>query len=907
MVKTKKYLASVQKNRNKSIKRNKKSLRRNRKSLRRNRKSLRRNRKSLKGGKSIRRNRSKRRQFKKTKIQTGGGSSPLSFLLELDPANCTKIKGIYFLWDGNKDLSIVKILSLKLTDNKVNYGEVEGQNADSRTENTIKFLKGIKFVIIEKKDTTTTLITNMRADTSGYDGKPPPPCSFSHKTYFSVKENPKAVDQKSHHKILAETYGGYNTILGYDCKIGLFKFTFIDTAQTIPDVKSALDSFRAGCENFLKIELKVLGDEVLKFLMYIELSKPKDGFSLSKCLPKAFRGKKMCIMNIEINPQKYTGAVFDLPTIQQRFNEQYYVLEKTIKSVSGKPHADDSLVEDGAVASDQSPSWVVPDPALPNNGTINLNLIKIRGPLTLAPLVDPNPSSLEVLMSSIGHEIMHGSSDHNVVGRMVVLPSQLNGAEYPSKTSIATEGNWESMYFNDGTGGPRGQLTGSLELAEKIVVEASNDNNPNGINYIRYLEIPLEINLKNGYLEIDPKINQATADKFCESLKDMSCLVSEGNIPSGYYTLERDIEVDKHRLTMKHGYKKVDMVYASGCPLNCRSSAICTNSENYQLGPTPSTPEQKQIANCVLFRQYLIALTQACQFVRERAEFNTPGKFYEVLCMPLGGGVFGNNQMDITKQYNRAIETVKINFPDDYTKLKIKMLFWDGGTDLATFKNTGAMEYFKQPEDTKDQNVYEFSHDSVTVVMDKEHPSQQSAREGYLEKLQLEDEPPALPPRKSVHSSKLMKLRPFVDFWGAGNPFEFEYDLVIPGQNPNIADFVGKNDRGVEVRPQKMMSDDPRFVAWNDKNPILKTGDRDILPKMRDQRMLIFIAAHAPELAINDPYFVVKKAENAGYGAKSRVDWKGDPWTVTVRYDKNNELMYDNKYTVTSPSGQLEL
>ena len=42
MVKTKKYLASVQKNRNKSIKRNKKSLRLNKKSLRRNKKSLRR-------------------------------------------------------------------------------------------------------------------------------------------------------------------------------------------------------------------------------------------------------------------------------------------------------------------------------------------------------------------------------------------------------------------------------------------------------------------------------------------------------------------------------------------------------------------------------------------------------------------------------------------------------------------------------------------------------------------------------------------------------------------------------------------------------------------------------------------------------------------------------------------------
>ena len=625
--------------------------------------------------------------------------------------------------------------------------------------------------------------------------------------------------------------------------------------------------------------------------------------------------------------------------------------------MSGKLHGDDSLVEDGAVARDQSPSWVVPDPALPNNGTINLNLIKIRGTLTLAPDEDPEHGSLEVLISSIGYEIMHGSSDPNVVGRMVVLPSQLNGAEYPSKTSIATKEDWLSDYIADRTGGPRGQLTGSLELAEKIVVEASNDNNPNGINYIRDLEIPQEIFLKNGYLQIMPNTTHLEAKAFCESLKDMSCLVSEGNIPCGYNTVDYEIS---DRLDTAKPYKKVDMVYASACPLNQMGpgpdqSGQVTDSYNYQLGPgeghpsphTPShesTPEQKLIADHVLFRQYLIALTQACQFVRDRVEFNTPGKFYEVLCMPLGGGVFGNNQMDITKQYNRAIETVKINFPDDYTKLKIKMLFYGGGNDIEKFENSDALKYFT-PTDNPIHNIPSISEvqfrlqnhydyllyfkpdnklyllylDSTAVLTeskdifghntDKENRIAE-ATNSFSVSQTVFDTLNILNPIakwKPVYPSKLMKINWTSSFGGAGNPFEFKYDLVIPGQNPNIADFVGKNDLGVEVSPQKMMSDNPRFVAWNDQNPILKTGDRDILPKMRDQRMLIFIAAHAPELAINDPYFVVKKAENAGYGAKSRVDLKGDPWAVTVRYDTNNELMYDNKYKVTSPSGQLEL
>jgi hypothetical protein len=71
---------------------------------------------------------------------------------------------------------------------------------------------------------------------------------------------------------------------------------------------------------------------------------------------------------------------------------------------------------------------------------------------------------------------------------------------------------------------------------------------------------------------------------------------------------------------------------------------------------------------------------------------------------------------------------------------------------------------------------------------------------------------------------------------GAANPFEFEYDLVIPGQNPDIADFVGKNFSGVEVSSQKMMSDDPRFVVWNNQNQKLKKGGRDILPKNKKRK-----------------------------------------------------------------------
>ena len=283
MVKTKKYLASVQKNRNKSIKRNKKSLRLNKKSLRRNKKSLRRNKKSLKGGKSIRRNRSKRRQFKKTKIQTGGSfmfkkpPSPLSFLLELDPANCTKIKGIYFLWNGSKGLSIVRIYSLDLKKNKVNYGE--------RTDDSLakEFLNSIKFVIIETKKPKTTLITN---------------CLLT--------------DEQ-------EVYNVGDDILDLSGVTGLFKFTFNTFQQ----------------KNYFLTNTLNVSSEVSNLLMYIGLSKPKDG------VLKCFFAKNKCIMKIEVKTLS-TADQFNLDfiTIQEAFNKYNKPLNPGIVELETEEYLD---------------------------------------------------------------------------------------------------------------------------------------------------------------------------------------------------------------------------------------------------------------------------------------------------------------------------------------------------------------------------------------------------------------------------------------------------------------------------------------------------------------------------------------------------------------------------------------
>merc|ERR1712050_165666 len=69
-------------------------------------------------------------------------------------------------------------------------------------------------------------------------------------------------------------------------------------------------------------------------------------------------------------------------------------------------------------------------------------------------------------------------------GAYFVLPSQLNGAEYPSHTSIVKH---VEAYKTDNTGGPRGQLAVHPAAAQFVLDNAANDINCFGINAIAEL------------------------------------------------------------------------------------------------------------------------------------------------------------------------------------------------------------------------------------------------------------------------------------------------------------------------------------------------------------------------------------------------------------------------------------
>merc|ERR1719343_952386 len=83
-----------------------------------------------------------------------------------------------------------------------------------------------------------------------------------------------------------------------------------------------------------------------------------------------------------------------------------------------------------------------------------------------------------------------------------VLPSQLNGAEYPSHDQIVTK---LTDYKHDNTGGPRGQLAVHPAAGQFVLDNAAHDRNPQGINGIDGLLARvghLGFRLQNGYLEV---------------------------------------------------------------------------------------------------------------------------------------------------------------------------------------------------------------------------------------------------------------------------------------------------------------------------------------------------------------------------------------------------------------------
>lgn len=232
------------------------------------------------------------------------------------------------------------------------------------------------------------------------------------------------------------------------------------------------------------------------------------------------------------------------------------------------------------------------------------------------------------------------------VRRVFVLPSQLNGAEYPSQNDIVET---VSDYYDDNTGGPRGQLAGDLGIASFIIDNAANENSRNaGINNLRYvLPIP-GLQLLNGYLINDASLGEQGLAEFERKMDRMTIVGVEKVAAVG-------LRPSKHELSQWTNHT-VDLIYASAVPL----------AKDYNQAVNDFT---RQIAFATLCAQYTGSLRFAVD-IASRPEYSN--YTIEVNCMPLGGGVFKNNPKDIAQALKIAHRAV-----DPPPNVRVRLLAWD--------------------------------------------------------------------------------------------------------------------------------------------------------------------------------------------------------------------------------------
>lgn len=282
-------------------------------------------------------------------------------------------------------------------------------------------------------------------------------------------------------------------------------------------------------------------------------------------------------------------------------------------------------------------------------------------PLQAEPL-KARPSGVQdmPIIGIMNTEVMAEIQQPDNDGAYFVLPSQLNGAEYPSDDVVVED---VDHYRYDHTGGPRGQLAAHPAAAQFVLDNAACDGRPNGINAAKDIVSALskagfEFRVQNGYLAVPRGLErqgrqQQVVTLLEKSLHDLRPLVMRGVPASGLLPSHSGWSDRTHN---------VSLVYASAVPVQAYLNR----------GGRDELPVQREVASLVLMAQYLGALKAAAadEGSRSKARDRT-----RIFLMPLGGGVFNNDWSDIFAGMCKAVELLT---PDEQKVLDIRVLTWSG-------------------------------------------------------------------------------------------------------------------------------------------------------------------------------------------------------------------------------------
>ena len=192
------------------------------------------------------------------------------------------------------------------------------------------------------------------------------------------------------------------------------------------------------------------------------------------------------------------------------------------------------------------------------------------------------------------------------VGRaatLFVLPSQLNGCEYPSHECVVDS---VDDYRHDHTGGPRGQLACHPALAQALLDAAASDRRPHGFHGFAQASLP-GWSIRNGYLKF-PSFGPQAFD----SLSSWASHVGHAVL-----AVAEEVSVaglDERLQWTSPAPGNIALAYASAAP-------VCA----YLNGCDSSSEKRAQTAaSCLLVAaQYLAALQHAvesssCRWAPER-------------------------------------------------------------------------------------------------------------------------------------------------------------------------------------------------------------------------------------------------------------------------------------------------
>ena len=270
--------------------------------------------------------------------------------------------------------------------------------------------------------------------------------------------------------------------------------------------------------------------------------------------------------------------------------------------------------------------------------------------------VDDFPfSEIKVILGSIQDLIHTKASDNRQ--KVFVLPSQLNGAEYPNPDFIVSK---LQSYMSDRTGGPAGQLAADPGVAQFIIDNAANNDtevfdHDNGINNVRLMgDIP-GITLQNGYLQVK---DDANISEFENKISQMTVLGV------------RDVPV---RGLMSGGQREffyadhtVDLIYGSAVPIQSDPDPKSPYYDRYApYYGNSDHPTVRRIANLTLFAQYVGSFRLAIL----RGNCN-------IYLMLLGGGVFSNRFDDIKDAISSAYNYMKEGLKR--ADVKVSVVVWEG-------------------------------------------------------------------------------------------------------------------------------------------------------------------------------------------------------------------------------------